>query len=394
MARSSLLAPDAATPPVRLRVLALRRQKYSKPKRALTRALAIYLHHDPFACGHVVLLLDSMKIQTFGTVTAEPLNFPMHNMLLAGELDACQGLDPDGWRAVAPDSIDSVSDLALAEFATGKEIVLKIPDALFPSKGTWLVKCVASTTTRGQKDLYGIKLLFDRFVGDINTLSLADRQVANKEKFSYIFAAISTPAASDKCPASWTPCTTLRALIRSNFPEARTLADIATSNSMRHGAALPKSLRDSRDDAFDAVPARTPKQLQTSPTPLLPATVPPTDRRYNLRSKPTPATAPVASCATLPQASPAVPDRLQSGGARIDGANRESRSRPTPRPRGAKEGGGSESRGASGDLKRRRLWEPDKERKQQEQNHTGPRRHRGRAPGRSQALGTAARRRA
>ena len=263
----------------------------------------VYFGHDQQSASHKILSLDSNKISLHAVVHIDPSRFPLREILLAGELDTNQDLDPDTWRTTAPMAIADASDIDLSEFLIGKGISLVLPAHLWPNpdQASWRVLCHKPVfTTAGSER--AMHLRFVEFQGDPRRLPAHERKQAADPTGTFVTIPVSPLAQHAKVPSTWDRRTDLRSAIRSNFPLCITLADIAHVHSALHGPSTPSALC-ADDEALASHNVTKPnaaathrssrsaaKQPRSSRTPRSPAPV---------RTSAAPSTRPVARLAAL-----------------------------------------------------------------------------------------------
>jgi len=204
----------------------------------------VYLGHDPLSTGHRVYHADRDSVLTYSQVHVEPNCFPFREQQSAGERPGSELLHDLAWRSVASTHITKVSDFDIANFLMGKQIVLQFNQSLWPMyPSPWLGLCrsIYTPSVGPVIDKICTKLAL-HYSGLITDLNASDLRLIDAGKHCEVVLPI-TPLNSDaivstKSPVLWfqdprksttrfRDLPSLRELIASTYPTARTLADVA-----------------------------------------------------------------------------------------------------------------------------------------------------------------------
>jgi len=303
----------------------------------------VYLGHDKLSCGYRIYHADRDKIYVYGSghIKFDPSRFPFKEQQLMGERPGT--LVDTNWRQHATVHHTKVPDGDLAHFLCGKQIQVDLPRSAYPTyPHPWRALCHSVVVSKNAAQTVGVRLVFSHYLGDISTLSPHDQKIASGITPQEIFVPVSPPTSGSSLPAYWnTPLLqdkpiTLRQLLKSQYPEARCMADYAyesiglTGYYPSHSAMAPLS------------PDISPDTPTSPPSPRLPSTPPPSRHKHSspppsfssARKQPLPGI-PEESSADLTRLSPPTrKDRIVTP-ARVAAGSRSAKAKWTP----AKPGG-------------------------------------------------------
>lgn len=186
-------------------------------------------HHD--TASYLAYDIDSSGSLHHGThMTFHPDIFPLKDMLLAGEaFPSDQAINIHGWRAAAPLLITEASDLELATFCGGKQILLPLPPSYWPTFDPhfWTVTCRRPIQHRN--GLTSIETTPTAFSGPPD-------DIPNKWRNFKTKPFLETYPVSPPHTNSSQQDRSLRTALQKAYPTARTLSDLASLSATKAGA--------------------------------------------------------------------------------------------------------------------------------------------------------------
>ena len=206
--------------------------------------------------GYNVYHPDTDSVFTYGYADYDVQNFPLKDMMLAGELASRDGsINPDGFRQHAIFQTRDVLDGPCAEFLSGKQIQFLLPLSANPKyPASWQVR--AHRPVYSPTGIVGLEVEYTKYLGNMSDLKTkADRLFQTQPVLSTL---VMSPVSS--CPKGWYT-TDVRSCLLDTYPTCRTLAEIATQAVHLAGSyPQPKALEQAtrRQSAMAACPVPTP----------------------------------------------------------------------------------------------------------------------------------------
>ena len=212
-------------------------KRSADPNNAPRGRPGIYLGHALLTNGHRVYHFDSDSVLTYGYVEVFPNKFPCKERQMAGE--ARVTLTDGSWRACYDKRLGEVSDFELAEFATGKQLQVVIPQSVYKTyPGTWSATVHRSVTHTNK--VVSVRLLFSAYNGAPADLSDDDRLLLNGKVLKYIELPVSATPLKLRCNTTTNWHLDLRTLLDESFPGTTALWQLAEHN-MRLRQSYPQS---------------------------------------------------------------------------------------------------------------------------------------------------------
>ena len=172
--------------------------------------------------------IDANKVVKVGYAKFNINNFPLKNMLIAGQrLLPDASVDPDGVRRGLSRTVDDLSDAELAETACTLRLLLDVPAHWFPEyRHGWRLQCSHPQTRKG---VTSVVTLFDQYHGPLASLPKDMRSYRTHPKDT-VFQ-VSPPAQGVDY--------SFRHALRVTYPNCRTLADMAAASARNRGTYPP-----------------------------------------------------------------------------------------------------------------------------------------------------------
>ena len=182
--------------------------------------------HGP---SYLMYDLDKNRVLKVGYATFDVHNFPLKNMLLAGQaFPKTAAIDAHSWRKSAFLCLDELPDEELVEFCSGVQMIVEVPQSFFPEyKHAWRMQ-----VHRPSKDASGktvAVLLYDRYHGPTSALPKDMRNYATHPKESVFSIS----------PSKSGPDYSLRHVLRLTYPTCMRMADMASASTNSKGVCPP-----------------------------------------------------------------------------------------------------------------------------------------------------------
>jgi hypothetical protein len=171
---------------------------------------------------------DKHKVLKVGYAKFNVNNFPLKNMLIAGQrLLPDASVDPDGVRSLLSHTMEELTDKQLAEIACLMRLLIDLPAHWFPEyKHGWRLQCSKPNTRSGKVT---VSVLYDQYHGPLASLPKNMRDYRTHPKDS-VFQ-VSPPAKGEDY--------SLRHALRVTYPSCRTLADMVSASARNRGTYPP-----------------------------------------------------------------------------------------------------------------------------------------------------------
>lgn len=191
----------------------------------------VFVGYSDDSPTYVVFNPDTEEMRECSQIKFNEDVFPLRDLLGAGERMPSDGaFDIDGWRRHAPLKIVDATDAQLAVFCQGKQVLVQLPQVCTSGgvSGRLLARCHRAITNRDQNKTTAIDVQMVSFSGDAALLDKKDC------KGALLKLQISSGYARH-APGKHDTATCLRSIILEDYPEAKTLADLARLCAQRHG---------------------------------------------------------------------------------------------------------------------------------------------------------------
>ena len=258
----------------------------------------VFLNHDPLSTSYRVFHSDRKKVMSYAHVTFVPTRFPYCEQYFAGERPGTQDTaDLLEWRQHSIYPLPKVDDEALANFVVGKQVHVSLTDLYPEYPHPWRAICqgIYRPQHKSLTEVTAMRLVFSGYSGPLSSLSKADRNTATAlaEHSAAItpleiIVPVSALKTGQTLPAddgrdhwyrpprgSAIRPPNLRDLLKSNYPTARSLADIAYASSNLlpyypvHDALLPPTV--SPDTTAEPATSGTPPVTTSKAKPASPS---------------------------------------------------------------------------------------------------------------------------
>jgi transposase InsO family protein len=231
----------------------------------------IFVGYSKTSPAYRVLDLDTMTIKERSRVRFFESDFPLKDMLEAGELCPSDRIqNPDGWRRFGALQPSQVTDAQLGNYLGGKSIQLVLPEEADPEQAPnrWTARVHRLVQNNDQQRTQAVIVELMHFDGDHENLHSRYRGYRNPRSPLTMKLQISTGYKRHAArPTDEKLC--LRSILETNYPRVRTLSDYAEQSATRYGGPpVPAPV-----SAPHSIPEEPTKPLSlSSPESLPPAT--------------------------------------------------------------------------------------------------------------------------
>jgi len=225
----------------------------------------IFVGYSKTSPAYRVLDLDTMTIKERSRVRFFESNFPLKDMLEAGELCPSDRIqNPDGWRRFGALQPSQVTDAQLGNYLGGKSIQIVLPVEADPEQAPnrWTARVHRLVQNNDQQRTQAVIVELMHFDGDHENLHPRYRGYLDPKTPLTMKLQISTGYKRHAAkPTDDALC--IRSILKTNYPWVRTLSDYAEQSATRYGGppvpapvSAPHYLREDGPQSSPEPPSR------------------------------------------------------------------------------------------------------------------------------------------